>query len=128
MNDFKEYVYSIGKVSYQVSSFYYINEQIEEYKKYNVGDIVLVSDFKYDDGYEGTNQLFVLIDRELAIPLEYMSYMLDKKNMIPKKEMKIDSVYKLLNEQIRYKIGVIDYEKISKYMEEYIKMNKNINY
>lgn len=41
-------------------------------KKYEVGDIVFVSKYKYNDGNGGQNHLFVIIDEEdNLVPIEY---------------------------------------------------------
>ena len=35
-------------------------------KKYDIGDIVFVSNYDYDNGSKGSNHLFVIIDEEDA--------------------------------------------------------------
>ena len=36
-------------------------------KKYDIGDIVFVSEYDYDNGEKGSNHLFVIIDEEKLV-------------------------------------------------------------
>ena len=40
-------------------------------KKYDIGDIVFVSEYDYDNGEKGSNHLFVIIDEEKLVSAEY---------------------------------------------------------
>ena len=42
--------------------------------KYNIGDIVYVSKYHYDDGKKGYNHLFVIIDSETYVTAEYFCF------------------------------------------------------
>lgn len=46
-------------------------EESEKYNQYSVGDIVFVSKYYYENGKEGKNHLFVIIEQNnLAVPIE----------------------------------------------------------
>ena len=48
-----------------------LNEEKETYGLYSIGDIVFVKKYEYQDGKEGNNHLFVIIDQNnLAVPIE----------------------------------------------------------
>lgn len=42
--------------------------------KYNIGDIVYVSKYDYDNGEKGSNHLFVIIDSETYVTVEYFGF------------------------------------------------------
>ena len=116
-------------------------------KKYYVGDIVFVKKYKYDDGSDGHNHLFVIIDQDnTAVPIEnfgmlissnisklrYKSNILiesDNKNNLDRNSIvKTDVLYKILNNQILFKIGNVDKERIEEYKKsfyEYINTSEN---
>ena len=90
--------------------------------------------YKYFDGKKGTNHFFVIIDKDdTAVPIEnfgmLISSNLDKlkyrANKLFEKDnlnnlhrdsiVKTDVLYKILNEQIIFKIGTVDSEKIEEY-------------
>ena len=112
-----------------------LEEDSEIYRKeYEVGDIVFVQKYKYSDGTMGTNHFFVIIDRNnTAIPIENFGMILssnleklkyksnkfvekDAKNHLRKDSIvKTDEIYRILDSQILFKIGKIDYDKIQEY-------------
>ena len=91
---------------------------------YKIGDIVFVNEYFYITGDRGKNHLFVIIDQDnLAVPIEnfgmlissdlnklkYNSNVLlkrDENNNLNKDSIvKTDIVYRILNENILFKIG-----------------------
>ena len=109
------------------------------YNRYFVGDIVFVKKYFDQNGEEGKNHLFVIIDQDnFAVPIEnfgmLISYKLDKskyklnkllekddKNGLDKDRIvKTDVIYKIYSHQILFKIGSVDAEKIREYKECYI--------
>ncbi len=124
-----------------------LNEDIDFYRiDYNIGDIVFVENYTYSDGKIGTNHLFVIIDKNnIAVPIENISMLissnLDKlkfnTNKLIKKDnknhlkqdsiVKTDVLYKILNEQISFRIGKIDIEKVEEYKKSFYDNIKDNN-
>ena len=116
-----------------------LNEDIESYNiNYDIGDIVFVKEYTYSDGKTGNNHFFVIIDKDnTAVPIENFGMLISsnieklkfKTNKLLKKDMlnnlhkdsivKTDVLYKILNEQIIFKIGTVDYEKIEEYKKSF---------
>lgn len=115
-----------------------LNEDSEIYNIYEIGDIVFVKEYQYSNGQAGNNHLFVIIDQDnTAVPIEnfgmLISSNLDKirfpDNKLLKKDtennldrdsiVKTDVIYKILNEQILFKIGKVDKEKIEEYKKSF---------
>ena len=112
-----------------------VNEKnIQYHIKYDIGDIVFVKEYAYSDGSVGKNHLFVIIDQNnTAVPIENFGMLISsnlkkiryKSNELLKKDnknnlhkdsiVKTDVIYKILNEQILFKIGKVDDEKIEVY-------------
>ena len=105
---------------------------------YNIGDIVFVKEYSYSDGKKGTNHFFVIIDKDnTAVPIENFGMLISsnldklkfKVNKLLEKDdinnlkkdsiVKTDVVYKILNEQIIFKIGTVDNEKIEEYKNSF---------
>ena len=105
---------------------------------YNIGDIVFVREYNYSDGKKGTNHFFVIIDKDnTAVPIENFGMLISsnleklkfKANKLLEKDtlnnlkknsiVKTDVVYKILNEQIIFKIGTVDSEKIEEYKNSF---------
>lgn len=105
---------------------------------YKIGDIVFVREYKYNNGNKGNNHLFVIIDQNnLAVPIEnfgmLISSNLDKlrfnSNVLLEKDeinhlkkdslVKTDVIYRILNEQILFKIGTVEQEKIEVYKKSF---------
>lgn len=124
----------------KIESFSYLQEVREKYhlNLYEIGDIVFVKKYKYNDGTEGKNHLFVIVGQNnIAVPIENFGMIISSKiekakysaNKILKKDyknklnkdsiVKTDEVYKITNDQILFKIGTIDMEKIEEYKESY---------
>ena len=59
---------------------FYIGEQVTKYTKYNVGDIIFVSNFYYEDGTPGERHLFVIVDEDnYAVPITYFAFLISSK-------------------------------------------------
>lgn len=115
-----------------------LKDKSEEYSIYKIGDIVFVGEYRYDNGSKGQNHLFVIIEQNnLAVPIEnfgmlnssnlkklkYESNELlekDEKNGLNKDSIvKTDVIYKIDNEQILFKIGNVDIEKVEEYKQSF---------
>ena len=105
--------------------------------------------YVYPDGKLGSNHLFVIIDKDnTAIPIEYIGMILSsqinkikfKSNKIIKKDnennldkdsiIKTDTVYKLYDKQILFKVGTIEIDKIEEYKQAFydtLEDDDNIN-
>ena len=112
--------------------------------KYKVGDIVFVNRYKYKDGTEGRNHLFVIINQNnnIAVPIEYLGMIISSKiekvkykgNILLSKDNKnnleMDSIvktnvlYRIESKEIVMKIGRVDDDKIEEYKETYLKIIK----
>ena len=122
-----------GKIEYFINdkNFYYGD-------KCEIGDIVFVREYNYSNGSKGYNHLFVIVDSNYqAVPIEYFGMIISSKidklkyntNMFLEKNsknsiVKTDVIYKLLREQIVFKIGSVDIEEIEKYKKCF---NEEIN-
>lgn len=114
----------------------------ENYNYYNIGDIVFVNEYNYPNGKNGNNHFFVIIDQDnMAVPIENFGMLISsnlnklkfKSNILLQKDsenrlhkdsiVKTDVIYKILNEQILFKIGKVDAEKIEEYKKSF---NENI--
>lgn len=122
-----------------------IKEDSETYNiDYEIGDIVFVREYMYSDGKIGNNHLFVIIDKDnTAVPIENFGMLIssnldklkfsankllekDKTNNLNKDSIvKTDVVYKILNEQIIFKIGKVDLERIEEYKKSFYDGLKN---
>lgn len=125
----------------------WLKEQQEAYNvEYEIGDIVFVKEYVYPDGKIGKDHLFVIIDKDnTAVPIENFGMLIssnldklkftankllekDKMNNLHKDSIvKTDVVYKILNEQIVFKIGKVDDEKIEEYKNSFYEKLENNN-
>ena len=115
-------------------SNFYIKEKKVVYGKYNIGDIVFVKEYEYDDGKKGTDHLFVIIDEEnTCTSLEYFGMIISSNlekikydsNVLLRKDsinnlnkdsiVKTDRMYVLIKENIIFKIGEVSLENIEIY-------------
>ena len=106
---------------------------------YNIGDIVFVNQYFYENGKEGNNHFFVIIDQNnMAVPIENFGMLIssqlnklkDKSNKLLRKDntnglkmdsiVKTDTIYKINSEQILFKIGNVDKEKIEEYKKSFL--------
>lgn len=115
---------------------YFLEEETETYSEYSVGDIVFVKNYKYENGATGQNHMFVIIEKNYAITIEYFALLIsskleklkynqnklllkDEQNNLKRDSLvKTDIIYKITDEQILFKVGNVDKDKI----EEYKKM------
>lgn len=123
-----------------------LNEDSEIYSVYEIGDIVFVKEYTYSDGKIGNNHFFVIIDQNnTAVPIENFGMLISsnleklkfKANILLKKDnannlhkdsiVKTDVIYKILNEQILFKIGKVDSEKIEEYKQSFYDTLKDKN-
>lgn len=117
---------------------FYVCEKPVSKSKYVVGDIVYVRKYKYEDGKEDMNHLFVVIDApNMLMPLEYACILISsqvqklkyKTNMfIPKSYtngllknsiVKTDVIYDISIDNVVGKIGKLDITQIEEILEKY---------
>ena len=123
-----------------------LRESEVEYNLYEIGDIVFVKKYYYPDGSEGENHFFVIIDQNnIAVPLENFGMLISSKldklkyesNILLEKSktnglnrdsiVKTDVVYKILNNQIIFKIGKVDSAKVEEYKNSFYEINNKEN-
>ena len=116
----------------------YISEPKEIYDEYSVGDIVFVKKFKYPNGKEGRDHLFVIIDKDnFAITAEYLAMLIssrlqktkyDANILIPKDKInglekdsivKTDAIYHISNSEVLFRIGTVTQGAINFYLNNY---------
>lgn len=110
-------------------------------KKYDIGDIVFVSSYDYDNGSKGSNHLFVIIDEETLVAVEYFGLIVSSRiekskktslfkfNEILKKNdvnglnqdsiVKCDQLYNFSEKNILFKIGHVDVDDFLRFMNAY---------
>lgn len=116
-----------------------LRENEELYKmNYTIGDIVFVKEYTYSNGKIGDTHLFVIIDQDnTAVSIENFGMLIssnlnklkftsnellkkDKMNHLHKDSLvKTDVIYKISNEQIEFKIGKVDMEKVEQYKQRF---------
>lgn len=120
-----------------------LKEESLEYNNYEIGDIVFVKEYYYSNGVKGKNHFFVIIDQNnIAVPIENFGRLIsskltklkypanklleknDKNNLNMDSIVKTDVIYKILNNQILFKIGKVDTTKIEEYKNNFIENNK----
>lgn len=123
-----------------------LKENGESYNLYEIGDIVFVKEYSYPNGEIGNNHFFVIIDQDnTAVPIENFGMLVSsnldklkfKSNKILKRDemnnlhkdslVKTDIIYKISDEQIIFKIGIVSYEKIEEYKKSFYDSLKNKN-
>lgn len=120
-------------------------------KKYEIGDIVFVSKYKYDSTKtEGKNHLFVIIDEDKveAVTVEYFGLIVsshrekckdnsdfkyneplnkDSSNGLNKDSIvKCDEVYSIPPQNIQFKIGSVDIDDYMRFIDSYTKALKEL--
>ena len=113
-----------------------LNEDVNQYNAYEIGDIVFVKRYLYSNGNYGTNHFFVIVEQNnVAVPIENFGMLISSrieklKNVELKKDnlnnlrkdsiVKIDKLYKIDNKQILYKLGEVTLDKIEEYKTAFI--------
>lgn len=117
---------------------FFLKEDNEEYSYYEVGDIVYVKNYKYKNEQVGKNHLFVIIEQNnLAVPIENFGMLIsskiekamyeqnkllykdNKNNLKVDSIVKTDVIYIIKNQDILFKIGRVDLDKIEDYKKCY---------
>lgn len=161
LSEFIKFAYSKGKVKNVEEAFKeylpedewhkgkvenILKEKKEEYVLYEIGDIVFVKNYIYDDGKKGNNHLFVIVDKNnMAVPIENFGMLIssqlnklryntnkllekDRKNGLHRDSIvKTDVIYIIASEQILFKIGKVDKSKIDEYKESFYNNINNEN-
>ena len=108
---------------------------------YEIGDIVFVSEYFYSNRDIGNNHLFVIIDQDnVAVPIEYFGMLISSNleklkfssNVLLKKDdinhlnknslVKTDMLYRILDDNILFKIGKVDMSRVEEYKKSFIDM------
>ena len=124
------------------NAYYYLKEDSEDYSIYSVGDIVFVRKYKYKDGKEGKDHLFVIVEENnLLIPIEYLSMLISSKldklkypanALLEKNEnnklkkdsiVKTDVIYNIRSSEILFKVGEVDLDRIKEFRKSFKKQN-----
>ena len=110
--------------------------------KYDIGDIVFVNKFNYNEAQTGENHLFVIIDDDnQIIPLEYFGLIVSshiekskndskyryneslKKTIINNLKtdsiVKCDNLYKIPASNVQFKIGTVDIDDYVRFINAY---------
>ena len=108
-------------------------------KKYNIGDIVFVSNYKYKNGNLGQNHSFVIIDDGQAVDINYFGFLLSSKiekvkyeyneilnknntNKLRKNSIvKCDDLIEIDENNIQFKIGEVLEEDLNRFINTYEK-------
>lgn len=133
---FKEY--PVEEEIHQGNLEYYVAEKIIKYGRYQIGDIIFVNKYKYENGNIGKDHLFVVIgENNRSVPLEYFGLLLssnlkklkyrsnvllkkdNKNNLIKDSLVKCDVIYVIGDDNIVGKIGKVDLDLIEKYKQIY---------
>lgn len=111
-------------------------------KKYEIGDIVFVSKYNYDNGTKGQNHLFVIIDDDnQLVPIEYFGLIVsshrekakkisgfkyneplnknNKNNLKKDSIVKCDQIYQIPEKNIQFKIGQVDIDDYIRFIDAY---------
>ena len=116
---------------------YYVSENFEKFEDIQKGDIVFVKKFIYGNGEIGQNHLFVILDNNRYMPIEYFGMIIssnikkekykynikinkDKENNLYKNSIvKTDHIYKLNKNDVLKKVGRIDSDMIKLFESKY---------
>lgn len=137
--DLREVFYTDPELNeeYEFPGFY-AGERLELYNQYAIGDIVFVPRYKYNNGSDGYNHLFVIVDEDnRAVSMDKFCMLISsnlsklkyKSNVLLKKDhmnnlnvdsiVKTDEIYKINKVDIDKKIGKIDIEIVNLYVKMY---------
>lgn len=110
--------------------------------KYDLGDIVFVNEFAYENNQSGENHLFVVVaDDDKVLPLEYFGLIVsshrekskefsnlkyneplnkDTKNALKRDSIvKCDQLYSFPKANIQFKIGSVDVDDFIRFIQAY---------
>ena len=106
-------------------------------KKYQIGDIVFVSNYEYKNQEAGTNHCFVIIDDGKAIDIDYFGFLISSnlsKQSYPYNEVllknhrnhlykdsivKCDDLIQVEESEIQFKIGTVEKEDVERFIQKY---------
>lgn len=113
-------------------------------RRFNIGDIVFVTNYEYKNGENGTNHSFVIIDDGQAVDINYFGFLLssqlskvtypynerldkDSTNRLRKDGIvKCDDLIEIHEDQIQFRIGSVTQEDIERFINTYAKyLNEN---
>lgn len=125
---------------------FYIGEKTVKYPRYEIGDIIYVKNYKYENGSDGNNHLFVIVDDDnYGVPIDYfcmiISSNLDKlkyksnkllrKNDVNKLNknsiVKTDTIYDIKYDEISFSVGKVSMKLVDEYIKLYLE-NKDVIY
>ena len=105
---------------------------------HNIGDIVFVREYKYPNGSIVRNHMFVIVaQNNIAVPIENFGMIISsnlkktyyKKNILLEKDstnnlkkdsiVKTDVLYRILDKDILFKVGVVEKDKIMEYINSF---------
>ncbi len=113
-------------------------------KKYNIRDIVFVTNYKYKTNKIGHNHIFVIIDDEQAVDINYFGFLLSshiEKTNYPYNELlrknninnlnkdsivKCDDLIELSENKISFKLGEVTQNEIDKFIDTYSRFLDNL--
>ncbi len=94
-------------------------------EKFNIGDIVYVSKYDYDNGSKGSNHLFVIIDKELFVPDEYFGFIISSKVQKSKTKSKYaynEYIFKDKKNRLN-KYSIVKCDQLFSFKEKYIQFS-----
>lgn len=112
---------------------YYITKHNDKFKRYNIGDIVFVTNYQYKSGKKGENHSFVIVqDNGNAIDIDYFGFLLSSQfekasysyneklyknetnNLYKNSIVKCDDLIAIAEHNIKFKIGEVTNEELEK--------------
>ena len=106
-------------------------------KRFKIGDIVFVSNYKYKNGTSGQNHIFVIIDDGQAVDINYFGFLISSQmnketykynerlnknstnNLIKDSIVKCDDLIEITEEEIQFRIGEVTQEDLNKFINTY---------
>ena len=114
-------------------------------KKYKIGDIVFVSNYKYKNGTNGQKHSFIIIDDGRAVDIDYFGFLLSSKlnkasylynerikknsinNLKTNSIVKCDDLIKITENEIEFKIGEVSNKDLERFINTFIKYLNDID-
>lgn len=112
-------------------------------KKFNIGDIVFVSNYEYKNGANGQNHSFVIIDDGQAVDINYFGFLLSsnidkasypyneilnkntENNLRKDSIVKCDDLIEIADNEIQFKIGTVSLEDLERFINTFEKYLEN---